>query len=108
MTKKLDDVMKGLPKKRRERIERRGEEIRADYLTLKELRRLCELTQKDLAKALKVTQENVSNVENRPDIMVSTLRNHIEAMGGELDITVKFPKRKPIRLAEFGTNTPSK
>ena len=106
MTKKLEDVLEALPKTRREAIERRGAELHAEHFTLKELRKARELTQRELAKVLNVTQENISNLEKRSDIMVSTLRNHIEAMGGELNITVKFPTHEPVHLAGIGTNAP--
>lgn len=102
MTKSLSDVMSALPKRRRTKIMRRGEEIVDEYLTLEELRKAQNLTQKELAKKLKINQENVSRLEKRSDMMLSTLRSHIEAMGGELNITVQFPNHGPIHLSGIG------
>jgi DNA-binding XRE family transcriptional regulator len=102
MTKSLDDVMSTLPKKRRAKIERRGEELVDEYLTLAELRKAQKLTQKELAKKLNVNQENISRLEKRSDMMLSTLRNHVEAMGGKLNLTVQFPDHDPVSLTSIG------
>ena len=58
---------------------------------LQALRKALKLTQKNLAKKLSIGQEGVSRLEQRSDLMLSTLRNHIEAMGGKLRITAEFP-----------------
>ncbi|MCF6283590.1 MAG: helix-turn-helix domain-containing protein [Candidatus Hydrogenedentes bacterium] len=106
MTKKLKDVMNALPKDRREEIERRGEEILDEYLTLEELRKAQKLTQTELARKLNINQENISRIEKRSDMMLSTLQNHVRAMGGELSITVQFPNHSPVTLSGIGQNTP--
>ncbi len=106
MTKELKDVMNALPKSRRAKIERRGEEILGEYLTLEELRKAQKLTQKELARKLNINQENISRIEKRSDMMLSTLRNHVEAMGGELNITIQFPNHAPVTLSGIGPNPP--
>jgi transcriptional regulator with XRE-family HTH domain len=60
-------------------------------MVLKELRNAMQLSQEKLAKTLRVDQANISQIENRTDMFISTLRNYIEAMGGELDIIARFP-----------------
>ncbi|MBC7672638.1 MAG: XRE family transcriptional regulator [Polaromonas sp.] len=60
-------------------------------LPLLELRRARELSQAQLARALDTTQPEVSEIESRADMYVSTLRSYIEAMGGTLDIVASFP-----------------
>lgn len=100
--------MNALPQSKRKKIERRGEAMLNEYLTLEELRKAQKLTQKDLAKKLKVNQENISRLEKRSDMMLSTLRNHIEAMGGELNITVKFPNHAPVALAVISQTPPNR
>ncbi len=102
MTKTFDDVINALPNSRRAKIETRGAELLDEYLTLGELRKAQHLTQKELAKKLNVNQENISRLERRSDMMLSTLRNHIEAMGGELNITVQFPDHDPIAISGIG------
>jgi transcriptional regulator with XRE-family HTH domain len=60
-------------------------------LPLQELRHARELTQATLAEALDCGQDEVSKLERRADMLVSTLRRYIEAMGGSLEIIAKFP-----------------
>lgn len=106
MTKKLKEVMDVLPEHRRDKIERRGEEILNEYHTLEELRKAQALTQKELASKLNINQENISRIEKRSDMMLSTLRNHVRAMGGELSITVQFPNHAPVTLSGIGQEKP--
>lgn len=58
---------------------------------LGDLRRARQLTQETLAESLDMSQSEVSKVERRTDVYVSTLRRYIEAMGGELQILARFP-----------------
>jgi predicted XRE-type DNA-binding protein len=60
-------------------------------MALDELREARKLTQAQLAQTLKVDQGSVSKLERRTDMYVSTLRNFIRAMGGELHIRADFP-----------------
>ncbi len=60
-------------------------------MPLDELREAREMTQTTLAQILKVNQAAVSKMERRTDMYVSTLREFIRAMGGELKITAQFP-----------------
>jgi predicted transcriptional regulator len=65
-------------------------EMRAE-MPLNELRRARGLSQKTLAEVLHVEQPAIAKLEKRTDMYISTLRSHIEAMGGELEIVAKFP-----------------
>ncbi|MGH7688126.1 MAG: XRE family transcriptional regulator [Gemmatimonadaceae bacterium] len=58
---------------------------------LQDLRRARQLSQEDLAERLGASQPEVSKMESRADVYVSTVRRYIEAMGGELDIVARFP-----------------
>lgn len=73
-----------------ERVDRQVEATTA-AMELTELRRARKLTQEELARRLGTRQANVSKLERRTDVRVSTLRDVIEAMGGELRITAHFP-----------------
>ena len=75
---------------RRERIEARKAVLREE-MNLAELRQALSLTQNTLAEALGVGQAEISKIENRADVFVSTLRNFLTAMGGELEIRAVFP-----------------
>ena len=92
MAKKLDDVMAALPAKRRARIERRAQEL----ASLKDLRLAVERTQEDLAAALGVGQDTISRLEQRSDMLLSTLRRYVEGMGGKLQLVAEFPNRPPV------------
>lgn len=79
------------------------EEQRARYLTLQELRKAHNLTQEALATKLNIKQENVSRIEKRSDLLLSTLKGYIEAMGGQLQLVVQFPDSPPINLEGFSS-----
>lgn len=60
-------------------------------LPLQELRQAKHMSQEHLAAILDTKQANVSRLERRADMYISTLRGYIEAMGGKLEIIAKFP-----------------
>jgi DNA-binding transcriptional regulator YiaG len=67
---------------------------------LQELRRARQLSQEELAERLGASQPEVSKMEGRADMYVSTIRRYIEAMGGELDIVARFPDGS-VRINQF-------
>lgn len=69
-------------------------------MPLQELRAARKLTQEELAKTLNVNQAAVSKLERRADMYVSTLREFVRAMGGELEITARFPEGA-VRINQF-------
>ncbi|WP_236181482.1 XRE family transcriptional regulator [Pseudomonas sputi] len=101
MAKSLDQVMKGLPAARRQKIEQRGAELIQEQMTLQELRKGLNLTQEAMADLLDVKQGNVSKVEKRTDMLISTLREYVEAMGGTLELVARLPGRAPVKLEGF-------
>lgn len=101
--KNLKDVMNGFPAERRAKIEARADALIAEELTLKDLRKAKDLTQERMAELLGVGQDNISRLEGRTDMLLSTLRSYITAMGGSLDLIVRFPDRPDVSLsALFG------
>ncbi|HEX8903752.1 MAG TPA: XRE family transcriptional regulator [Longimicrobiaceae bacterium] len=76
-----------------EQIARVDQEVErmAAVIELQELRRVRNITQEELAERLGTRQPNVSKLERRPDMRLSTLRDVIEAMGGELRVIAHFP-----------------
>lgn len=101
MAKSLDQVMKGLPAARRQKVEQRGAELIAEQMTLQELRKELNLTQAAMADLLDMKQGNVSKVEKRTDMLISTLREYVEAMGGTLELVARLPGRAPVKLEGF-------
>jgi transcriptional regulator with XRE-family HTH domain len=99
MAKKFRELIEKMPAARRQRIRRKAEDLLAE-LPLQELRRARELSQEDLAQALGVNQATISKLERRTDMYISTLRRFVEAMGGELEITVRF-REGSVRIGQF-------
>jgi transcriptional regulator with XRE-family HTH domain len=60
-------------------------------MPLRAVRQALALTQEQLADSSGFSQPGVAQIEQRSDVFVSTLRRYIEAMGGELVITARFP-----------------
>jgi transcriptional regulator with XRE-family HTH domain len=99
MATTLKDKMKKLPAARRKKIEARASELIAREMTLRELRQAHKRTQERIAETLGIGQEGVSRLEKRSDLLLSTLRSYIEAMGGSLSIIAKFPDHPPVEVA---------
>ena len=99
MARNVNDIIKSLPVTRRRKIEKRANQLIAEEMTLQELRRAREMTQVRMAKNLGVAQKQISEIEKRTDMHISTLRRSIEAMGGKLSLVAEFPDRDPVVLA---------
>ena len=87
----LDDMMADVDPARRRRIEDRAAELIAEEMTLRELRKARKLTQVSVARELGISQDGVSRLEQRSDLLLSTLRRTVEAMGGRLSLVARFP-----------------
>ncbi len=95
----LDEVINALPAARRKRIEKRAAQLIAEELTLRELRKARKITQTQLARKLGVKQEQISRIEKRTDLHISTLRRSVEALGGSLSLVAEFPDGAPVKLS---------
>lgn len=104
--KPLQEVIDGLPKEDREAVEARARELIAEEMTLRELRQAFDLTQHRMGELLNVGQDSISRLEQRSDLLLSTLRSYVEAMGGSLQITVKFPDRPAVVVSGIGMFSP--
>jgi transcriptional regulator with XRE-family HTH domain len=87
----LEQVIDSLPPAERAKVLARGREIIAGEIVLQHLRKARKLTQVNMAKLLGVRQDSVSRIERRSDMLLSTFRSYIEAMGGKLRLVVEFP-----------------
>ena len=76
------------------------EELRR--MALDELRGARQLTQADMAEMLDVPQSSISRIEQRADMYLSTLRNYVHAVGGELRIQAVFPDGGTVVIDRFG------
>ena len=97
MAKKLEDVLSALPVKRQAKITQRA----AELATLRDLRVAASQTQAEMAQALGVRQDTISRLEQRSDMLLSTMRRYVEAMGGQLEIVATFPNRPSVKLAHL-------
>ena len=98
MARNVNDIIKNLPVSRRRKIEKRANVLLAEEMTLQQLRRAREMTQVRMAKNLGVAQKQISEIEKRTDMHISTLRRSVEAMGGKLSLVAEFPDREPVVL----------
>ena len=99
MARNVDDKIQKLSPVQRKKVEARAAELIAEEMTLRELRHARKLTQVRMAKKLGITQDSVSRLEKRSDLLLSTLRKTVEAMGGNLSLVAKFPDRGPVVLS---------
>jgi len=98
MPTNINEKIKDLSPSQRKRVEERADQLIAEEMTLRELRRARKLTQTRMAKALGISQDSVSRLEKRSNLMLVTLRKTIEAMGGSLALVAQFPDREPVVL----------
>ena len=73
-------------------------EINERQATLAQVRKARELTQATIAELLEMDQSEVSRLEHRSNMLLSTLRSFIRATGGELQLIVTFPDAEPVQL----------
>lgn len=99
MTRDVNALIEGLPATRRKKIEKRAKALLSEEMSLQELRKARALSQVEMAKTLGIAQKQISDIERRTDMHISTLRRSIEAMGGTLSLIAEFPDRKPVVLA---------
>ena len=102
----VDDKIRKLSAAQRKKVEARAAELIAEELTLRELRKARKLTQARMAKQLGITQDGVSRLEKRSDLLLSTLRKTVEAMGGSLSLVAEFPDRRPVVLSGIAEDDP--
>ncbi|MCH7803283.1 MAG: XRE family transcriptional regulator [Acidobacteria bacterium] len=103
MSTNVHKKIKSLSANRRKKIEARAAELIAEEMSLRDLRKALTLTQKRIAETLGIGQDSVSRLEKRSDLLLSTLRSYIEAMGGRLSLIAEFPDREPISLSGLTT-----
>ena len=108
LTERLDR----LPPARRKKVEERARALIAEEMSLRDLRKARKQTQVRVAKELGINQENVSRIEKRSDLLLSTLSGYVEAMGGTLRLVAEFPDRPPVALTGIAAldkeDTPAK
>ena len=99
MAKKFNELRSRMSPESLAKAELKAKVMLAE-MPLHELRQALGLSQKDLAEALHVQQPSIAKLERRTDMYLSSLRNHIEAMGGQLDVIARFPDGS-VKISNF-------
>jgi len=106
MSVNVNEVIRKLNLAERKKVEDRAAEIIAEEMSLRDLRKARKLTQARVAKTLGITQDSVSRLEKRSDLLISTLRKTVKAMGGDVRVVAEFPDRAPVVLSELSEDNP--
>ena len=99
MPLKVEEKIATLDPARGRKVEDRAAELIAEEMSLRQLRKARRLTQAHVAHQLGISQDGVSRLEQRSDLLLSTLRKTVEAMGGSLSLIVRFPDHPPVELS---------
>lgn len=94
------ELTEGFSPERKARVAARVLELK-EAMALHELRQARARSQEELARELNVGQPAVAKLERRADMYVSNLRRYIEALGGSLEITARFPEGS-VSITNFG------
>ncbi len=100
MGRSLEEVTQSLAPEMRQKIESGTKDLilEVEATRLKQLRERWGISQQELAKILDISQPAVSKLENQQDLLLSTLRQYVESLGGKLEILATFPDRMSIKL----------
>jgi DNA-binding XRE family transcriptional regulator len=98
----LRDKMAELPARRRTRVKARAQELIAEETSLQALRKAHQKTQEKVAARLGIGQDSVSRLEQRSDMLLSTLREYVAAIGGSVRLLVEFKGKPAIELKGLG------
>ncbi len=99
MAKKWEDLVGKMSPERQAKVRAKTKELLAE-MPLHRLRQAMKLSQEQLAEQLDIPQSSVSKIEHNADMLVSTLRRYVEAMGGSLDIVAHMPEGD-VRISRF-------
>jgi transcriptional regulator with XRE-family HTH domain len=102
MSKSLAEIKAGLPENVLKMAADRAAELRTEIEGLQPLRQALEQTQVALAERMQVSQASIAKIEQRTDVLLSTLRHYVQGLGGELSLVASFPGRPDIRITGFG------
>ena len=98
----VSEIMAKLPPEERRKVEELGQQLLAEEMTYRDLRKAYSKTQAHIAKKLRIKLEGVSRIEKRADLLLATLTEYVEAMGGTLRLVAESPDRLPVMVTGFG------
>ncbi len=98
-----DEILSSFSTERKERIKLRATEIIMEEYALRDMRKARHITQEQVAEKLGGKQVYISRLEKRSDVKLSTLRDYIRAIGGDLQLMVTFPEGQSMTLKDIGS-----
>lgn len=100
MARKFSALRNKMAPSARETADREFERL-IEEMPLKQLRAARSLAQEQLASILHVNQSEISKIEQRTDMYLSTLASYIKAMGGQLELRAIFPRGAAVRIVRI-------
>lgn len=94
-------MMANFPPEEQAEIQAEVNQLIAEEMTLKELGKAYHLTQIEIAKNLGVGQDSICKLEKRTDLLISTLANYIQGLGGNLKLVAEFPENQTFIIKGF-------
>jgi transcriptional regulator with XRE-family HTH domain len=95
---KLEEIEARMSPAQRARVDKLAAQMRAEEMSLAQIRKARSMTQSKLARKLGKSQALVSHIESAGDLFISTLRKQVEALGGKLDIRANFPDMPAVSI----------
>ena len=109
MGRTIDQVIAELPKERRARISKKARTMAREMIahadSLGMVRRAISKTQNEVGQDLGLPQNAISQLEKRSDLLLSTLRRYVKALGADLDLVVRMKDGSKILLKGLGTDS---
>jgi transcriptional regulator with XRE-family HTH domain len=96
MVKTLTEIMANFTPEEQAAIEAEAKELIAEEMYLRELKKAYHLTQTEISNNLGITQETLSNLEEKTDLILSTLATYLQDLGVNLKLVAEFPEQKTI------------
>jgi transcriptional regulator with XRE-family HTH domain len=107
MGRRIDEIIGKLPKERRKRVAKRANEMAKEMIayadSLRVVRQALSKTQAEIGAGLGLSQNAVSQLEGRSDLLLSTLRRYVKALGADLDIVVRMKDGSSVVLEGIGS-----
>jgi transcriptional regulator with XRE-family HTH domain len=100
--KTLAQMIAKLPPERRQEVAEGTKQLIAEEHVLRRVREARGLTQVRIAELMHIRQDSVSRLEGRSDLLLSTLKSYVQAMGGSLRLMVEFPDGVAAELSSLG------
>lgn len=106
MGRRIDDVIAKLPKERRKAIAKKADEMAREMIahadSLRVVRKALSKTQTRIGEELGLSQNAISQLEGRTDLLLSTLRRYVRALGADLDLVVRLKDGSKVLLEGLG------